>query len=108
MIRDSLNLINVVQIARETLSTDGMGGVSAVTALTTISPAAIWQAGSSDSLFSDQIMAVSTHVMATLPASGVLFTDKIVYSGDTYEITGRPDNVLSKGEVTYTPMKLVN
>lgn len=104
----SLNLVGSVQIARETISTDGMGGVSATTVLTTIAKAAIWQSGSLDSLFSDQIMAVSTHVLATLPEAGVLYTDKIVYAGDTYEIQGRPEDVLNRGEAVFTPMKLVN
>jgi hypothetical protein len=104
----ALNLTNEVQIARETISTDGMGGVSATTVLTTIETAAIWQAGSLDTLFSDQIMAVSTHVLATLPTAGILYTDKIVWESQTYEITGRPDNVLAKDVAMFTPMKLVN
>jgi len=104
----ALRLIGEVQIARETISFDGMGGMSVSTALTTLTRAAIWQAGSSDSFFSDQILTQSSHVLACKADADVLFTDKVVYGGSTYEITGRPDDVLFLGGAKFVPLRLVN
>jgi len=104
---DALNLTSV-QIVREVITADGMGGATTSTTLTTLSKAAIWQNSSSAPYLSDQLMAISSHVLACLPTDDVLTSDKVVYSGDTYEVVGRPDNVLVKDEAMFVPLKLVN
>ena len=103
----ALNL-TTVQVAREALTADGMGGATVSTTLTTLSKAAIWQNSSSAPYLSDQLMAISSHVLACMPTDDVLTSDKVVYGGDTYEVVGRPDNVLFKGEAQFVPLKLVN
>ena len=104
---DVLNL-TTVQTAREVLTADGKGGASVTTTLTTLSKAAIFQAGSGSPYLSDQLMAISSHVLACMPTDDVLTSDKVVYGGDTYTVVGRPDNVLFKGEAMFVPLKLVN
>jgi len=103
-----LNLVESVQVARETITMDGMGSYSAATVLTTLNKAAIWQIGAGDIYLSEQQMQVSTHVLACQADDDVLFTDKIVYDGNTYEVTGRPDDVFNKGRVKTLTMKLIN
>lgn len=108
MLRDALNLRNAVTVERETLTADGYGGNTISTASTTIERAALWSAGAAKSLISDQLMAISTHVLVCEADEDIVFTDKITYGGDTYTITGHPDNVMAKDEILVVPLKRVN
>ena len=109
--RDLLNLNNSVVIAREGVPTnDGMGGLAtAATTLTTITRAAIWQGGNSDTVVSDKIAADSTHILA-LESAEYTFNDHdayATYGGDTYRITGRADEVMNRGEITVVGLELI-
>jgi|GEM_PF-2598850 len=106
----TLNLVGTVQVARESVSYDGLGGTSAVTTLTTLSRAAIWQTGTNDSYLSSQILRQSTHLLACKPGAYTWsINDRhVTYSAATYEVIGRPENVLFMGEVQVVPLKLVN
>lgn len=105
---NSLNLIDAVGISRETMTSDGMGGFTSTTTTVTLGRAAIWSAGGNKSYLSDQLMAVSSHVLACLPSADVLYTDTVTYDGENYEITGHPDDILQKGTVKIVPLKKVN
>jgi len=101
MLTALLNLKNAVQIRRITETSDGMGGTSTSTTLTTIARASIWQPGTGNSPISDKITKSSTHVLAMRP-SEYTFTDddrEVVYGGNTYRITGHPDHVATRGEL---------
>ena len=101
MIRDMLNLINAVQVRRITETSDGMGGLSTSTALTTISRANIWQPGSNTSQVSDKLTKISSHILAMLYGE-YNFTDadrEVIYAGNTYKIVGRDDNVANRNEL---------
>lgn len=103
----ALNLRNAVTISRTTESPDGMGGFSSTTASVIISRAALWQVGSNDRYVSDRVAAVSTHLLACRVSDDVLFTDKIVYNGKTYDVSGEPDDVQQRGKMKIVPLQLV-
>ena len=103
---DCLNL-TTVQVARRTIATDGMGGVSASTVLTTLSKAAIWQNGSSSPFLTDQKITMSTHTLACQSTDDVQTDDWIVYGGITYKVAGRPDNVMEKDMMLIVPIDKV-
>ena len=101
MIKDMFNLKNAVQVRRITETSDGMGGLSTSTSLTTISRSNIWQPGSSTNQISDKLTKVSSHVIAMLYGE-YTFTDadrEILYAGATYKIVGRNDNVANRNEL---------
>ncbi len=101
MIRDMLNLKNAVQIRRITETSDGIGGLSSSTSLTTISRANIWQPGSSTNQISDKLTKISSHVMAMLYGEYTFTSDdrEVIYAGNTYQIVGRDDNVANRNEL---------
>ena len=101
--------LTTVQVGRATETADGMGGVSAVTTLTTLSRAAIWQAGSGDRSLSDKVAQGSTHVLVVETDSYTwASTDtKVVYGGNTYNLVGKPDNVMNLGRITVHGLELV-
>lgn len=107
MIRDMLNL-TTVQVSRETVTPDGMGGTTTSTATTILSYAAIWQAGSGNRWMSDRLTRASTHVLATEPASYTWTQDdrEVIYDGATYKIVGRPENVMNNDELIVVPLEL--
>ena len=103
-VTDLMNLVSSVQVARETAPVnDGMGGLTTpTTTLTTLSRAAIWQAGSSDRFLSDKLAKASSHILA-YPTSAYAWTDDdkyVVYAGDTYDVVGRGDDVMNLSELT--------
>ena len=108
MFREALNLLNAVTVERKTLTADGYGGHTITTVFTTIARAALWSAGGAKSFISDQLMAISTHVLVCEADEDIVFTDEITYGGETYTITGRPDNVMAKDEILVVPLKRVN
>lgn len=100
--------LTTVQVGRATQATDGMGGVSATTALTTLPRAALWQAGSGDRVLSQQVMQSATHVLALETGAyawGSADTT-IVYGSNTYSIVGIPDDVMQQGELTVVGLEL--
>lgn len=100
-LRSLLNLHDSVQIRRMTETSDGMGGVTTSTTLTTLSRANIWQPGSGAVTLSDKITKVSTDVLA-LEYGEYTFTDadmECIYDGKTYKIMGHDDNVANRNEL---------
>ena len=108
MIRDSLNL-TTVQVAREVISSDGMGDTSAVTTLTTLLFSQIWQGQGSSAFFSDKINKASSHVLAVETDTYTWSdTDRWVVNGsDRYKIVGRPDDISHKGGLTVVALDII-
>lgn len=104
----SLNLRNSVSVSRTTTSPDGMGGSTTTTTTTILPYAAIWQAGTSSPFISDQVLALSSHILVCRPTDDVLFTDEITYDGRTFEITGHPEDVQQRGQLKVVSLKEVN
>lgn len=105
-LRDSL-LLTTVQVAREVYTTDGLGGGSTSTTLTTLSRAAIWSIGSRDSYLSDKITKASSHVLA-VETGTYTWADsdlKVTYGSDVYKVTGHSDDVMNLGEITVVGME---
>ena len=99
MLKSLLNL-TTVQIRKITETSDGYGGLTTSTTLTTLSRANIWQPGSGDATISDKIAKTSTHVLACLYGE-YTFTDQdreCIYNGTTYKITGHADNVANRND----------
>jgi hypothetical protein len=97
MLKSLLNLINKVQVRTITETSDGMGGLTVSTSLTTLSRANIWQASTNDPRISDKITQVSTHILACLPERTWTDNDReVLYNGHTYKVTGHADNVAER------------
>ncbi len=107
-LRDSLPLTSV-QVARETESFDGTGGVSSSTVLTTLSYAQIWQNNGNSNYFSDKINRVSTHVLACETTDYTWAdTDRwAIYDSNRYKVIGRPDDVSQKNELTIVALEII-
>jgi len=101
--------LTTVQVGRVTESADGMGAISAATTLTTLSRAAIWQAGSGDRFISDKVAQASTHVLV-LESDAYTWTStdtNIVYGGNTFNLVGQPDDVANLSRITSVGLELV-
>ena len=92
---DHLNM--TVQIARETTTPNGMGGISVSTTLTTISNVCLWQngiGGRSNRYTSGNIVNISSHSLVLLPDAYTFTLDDhyVIYKGKTFKIknTGMP------------------
>ena len=98
---DLLNL-TTVQIAREVVTPDGMGGATTSTTLTTLAASALWQLGANNRFLSDKVTKASTHVLVFEPASYTWAnTDVVVvYGSGRYKVTGHDDDPLNLGEMT--------
>lgn len=109
MLRDFLTLTSV-QVSRETVSSDGMGGTTTTTSVTTLLYSMIYQSGTFNKLLSDRINRDSTHVLITEPDlySWNQNDRNILYGGNTYKIIGRPDNVFFEDEITVVPLELIS
>jgi hypothetical protein len=100
MLRSLLNLRGV-QVRKIVETSDGFGGLSSATTITTLARANIWQPGSGDITVSDKITKSSSHVLA-LEYGAYDFSDddrEVLYDGNTYQITGHADNVASRDEL---------
>ena len=107
MLRSLLNLKNAVTVTRLTEGTDGMGGLTTTSAVTTLSRCNIWQVGAGDVKLSDKIVKSSTHVLA-LESGEYAFTvdDRTIdYKGNTYYLTGNYDDVGERGELVLVGLK---
>lgn len=106
MLRDMLNL-TTVQVSRETVTPDGMGGSSTSTSLTTLSYSAIWQSGSANRWMSDRVMRESTHILACEPSAYSWTQDdrQVINGSETYKIIGRPDDIMNNGEIVQIPLE---
>ncbi len=102
-------LLTTVQVGRATETANGMGATTTTTVLTTLSRAALWQAGSGDRFLSGKDAQASTHVL-------VVETDEytwsstdttIVYAGNTYNIVGIPDDVANLNRITSMGLELI-
>lgn len=100
-LRDVLTL-TTVQVAREVYTTDGMGGGSTSTTLTTLDRAAIWMAGSGNQFLSDKVAKASSHVLAvgTDSYTWVSTDAKVVHGSNVYRVVGNSDDVMNLGELT--------
>jgi len=107
-VRSTLNLKNKVSVTRETVTNDGMGGMVATTVSTILSRAAIWQTGASSPYISDQVLALSSHILACLPGDDILYTDGVTYNSRTFEIVGHPENVQERDRIKVVALKEVN
>ena len=107
-IKPWLNL-TTVQVGRVAQGSDGMGGISATTTLTTLSRAAIWQSGSGDSYLSDKVAQASTHVLVCESGTRTwTAADEVVtYGSQTYRIVGRPDNVANQSVLVAVGLELI-
>ena len=103
----ALNLRNAVTRTRTTTGNDGMGGTTTSTVTVTLGKAALWQVGSNDTFLSDQIKAISSHVLACRAADDIVATDTVTYSGVTYKVSGRPEDVMQRGIVQIVPLQRV-
>ena len=101
--------LTTVQVGRVTETADGMGAVSAATTLTTLSRAAIWQAGSGDRFINQKVAQASTHVLVleTDAYTWASTDSKVVYGGETYNIVGLPDDVMHLSRITTVGLELV-
>jgi len=93
-----LNLKNAVTVTRKAVTSDGMGGTTTTSTLTTISKASIWTVSSGDARLSDKITKTSSHVLAMLPGEYTFnATDSFVtYNSIDYNLTGNQDNVAER------------
>jgi head-tail adaptor len=107
MLRSLLNLHSTVQIRRIVETSDGMGGTTTSTTLTTLAYASIWQPSGSDTLISDKITQISTHVLALESGEYAFTTDdrEVIYDGHTYTITGHADDVANRGTLVIVGLK---
>ena len=103
-----LNLRDSVSVIRTTVGSDGYGGGSAATAITVLGKAAIWSLGGRESWISDQMMAISSHVLACRTTDDVAHEDTVTYDSQTYQVTGHADDIMNMGIVKIVPLKLVN
>ena len=101
--------LTTVQVGRITQGSDGMGGISSSTAMTTLSRAAIWQSGSGDSYLSDKVAQASTHVLVCESGARTwTATDEIVtYDDQTYRIVGQPDNIANQSVLVSVGLELI-
>ncbi len=107
-VRGWLDLVNAVQVGRDTETPDGQGGSTTTTVLTTLDRAAMWQAGAGDRRVSGKIAQSSTDVLVIEPATytfGPLDTT-VVFGGETWNITGPPDNVSNRGVLTVVGLEI--
>lgn len=101
-IRSMLNLESSVQVRRIVETSDGMGGTTTSTTLTTLSRANIWQPGSNTAAISDKLTKVSTDILA-VEYGEYTFNDtdrEILYDSKTYKIVAHDDNVAMRGRLT--------
>ena len=109
-LRDMLNIVSGVTVNRRVVTPDGQGGSTTTTTITTLTRASIWQPGSNNTLISDKIARYSSHVLA-IETDEYTFTDNdadIGYGGHTYKITGHPDEVVNRGELTIVGLEYIS
>ena len=106
--QNALNLRDKVTRARTTQTSDGMGGYTSTTATATIGHAALWSIGGDERYLSDQVIAVSSHVLACRVSDDVAFGDVVSYDGVDYTVTSHADDVANRGRVKIVPMKRIN
>jgi len=109
MLADMLTL-TTVQVAREVYTTDGLGGGSTSTTLTTLARAAIWQAGSGDRFLSDKVAKASSHVLAC-ETDEYTWADsdaKVVYGSTVYRTVGHADDVANRGDLTVIGLERIS
>jgi len=109
MLRDLLNLIDAVTITRESITNDGYGNTATTATVATVARASIWQPGSNSHLLSDKIAKESTDVLVFENGDyPIMDTDAYAtYNGKTYQLTGTPDDVASRGKMFVVGMKRI-
>lgn len=98
MLKDMLTLSGV-QVAKEVVTPNGLGGSTTTTTLTTLSRCQIYQAGGSNRYISDKMAKASTHVLVIEPGT-YSFTDDdhyIINGSNKYKLTGHVDDVVHQG-----------
>lgn len=104
----ALNLRNAVSVVRTTQTADGMGGYTSTTATTLLGKAAIWSVSGNERWVSEQMMAISSHILACRSVDDVQHEDAVTYGSVTYQVVGHADDVLNMGLVKIVPMKRIN
>jgi len=105
---NALNLLDAVTVTRTTLTADGKGGYTSTTATVTLGKAALWGVGGGERYLSDQVMAVSSHVLACRTTDDVEFGDTVTYGGVDYTVTAPADDVANRSTVMIVPLKRIN
>lgn len=110
-LRDLLTLTTVT-ITKKTETSDGMGGVTTSSVISTMPSAMIWGAGTSKGLLSEKIANISTHVLALVTGdytfsygSGISYT--VGYNSNTYTMQGHDDDIMQKGELTIVGLERI-
>jgi hypothetical protein len=108
-LEDMLNLINEVIVNRETITSDGTGGSTTTSVLTTLPKAALWSPSQVARYISDKVARTSSHILVTIPSDYTFTTndDSILYNGDEYEINGPSDDVMNMGQMLITPLNRI-
>jgi hypothetical protein len=106
MLRDYLDIKDVT-VTREIYTSDGMGGSTVVSIVTTISKCAIWSNSFMKSYLSDKWVAKGSHTFVCEPSEYTFTIDDkyITYNDNIYVIKGMPDDISFKGEVLVLPIE---
>lgn len=107
---DDLLEIAGVQIARKVKTSNGMGGSTTATTLTTLAHnAGMWSPSQSQRYISDKMARTSTHILATRTGdySFTVQDDSAIVLGKTYKINGPSDDIGLQGEITLTGLELI-
>lgn len=107
MMEGWLNL-KTVQVAREATASNGMGGVTTSTTLTTLASCAIWQGGSSQRYLSQKQTRDSSHTLVTRFDCYAWTRDdmKVVDGNRIFKIVGEPDDLLGLHEFVVVALEL--
>lgn len=107
-LRDLLTLTSV-QVNKDIVTPDGLGGSTTTTTTVTLKYAALWSPGQSARYISDRMARTSSHILVTEPAEYTfdLDDDSITYEGQEYEIAGPSDDVMNLGEILVTPLNRI-
>lgn len=103
---DNFDLNKTATIKRETLTNDGMGGISKSTSVFKTVKCAIWMLSASERIQNDRLRNPSTHKIVIAPIDGIQNNDRITVDSDTFRIT-RPDNVREFGELQIIEAELI-
>ena len=102
MLRDCLNLINLVTVRRIVETTTSVGSTIKSTTDTVLTRCTIWMNNSNNPFVSDKITKDSSHVLA-LETGEYTFNDsdsKVLYGTKVFNIVGHDDDVSFHNEVT--------
>ena len=102
-----------VAVERDTIVTDGMGGVTTSVVSTTLSRAIIYQEGSTTvfrgyrAVYADKVTQESSHILVCEPSaySWTLQDQRVKQGGRTFDIVGTPYNIMGLDELMMVGLK---